>query len=267
MEQPLLSGVNLLSLTVTPELMETLRLTAIKAGEKIMEIYNSDFEVIMKEDNSPVTLADQAAEAIITPVLKEIWPDVPVVAEEAASAGEIPDVGAGPFWLVDPVDGTKQFVSKKDEFTVNIALIEDKTPLLGVVYVPVLEHMYLGSPLGATLSIKGGEAQPIHVRKRPENQLVAVASRSHRTPETDEFLEKIGATDTTSAGSSLKFCLVAKGEADVYPRFGPTMEWDTGAGHAVLLAAGGKLVNPDGSEFLYTKPNFRNGNFIAWGAE
>ncbi|MCW9033636.1 MAG: 3'(2'),5'-bisphosphate nucleotidase CysQ [Rhodospirillales bacterium] len=254
-------------LTITPELMETLRQTALKAGEKIMEIYNSDFEVITKADDSPVTLADQAAEAIITPVLKEIWPDVPVVAEEAAAAGDIPDVGDGPFWLVDPVDGTKQFVSRKDEFTVNIALIEDRTPLLGVVYVPAYDHMYLGSPLGATFSEKGEEPKPIHVRKRPEESLVAVASISHRTQETDDFLEQVGATETTSAGSSLKFCLVAKGEADVYPRFGPTMEWDTGAGHAVLAAAGGKLINPDGSEFLYSKPNFRNGDFIAWGTE
>ena len=254
-----------MSLTITPQLLETLRLTAIEAGEKILEIYNSDFEVITKADNSPVTLADEAAEAIITPVLKEIWPDVPVVAEEAAAAGDIPEVGEGPFWLVDPLDGTKQFVGKKDEFTVNIALIEDRIPLLGVVYVPVYGDMYIGSPFGATLSKHGGPAEPIRVRACPEDGPVAVASRSHRTPETDAFLEKIGATDTVSTGSSIKFCLVARGEADVYPRFGPTMEWDTGAGHAVLDAAGGCVTDENGDEFLYVKPDFRNGNFIAWG--
>lgn len=254
-----------MSLTITPDLIETLRLTAIEAGEKILEIYRSDFEVITKEDNSPVTLADQAAEAIITPVLKGIWPHVPVVAEEAAAAGHIPEVGEGPFWLVDPLDGTKQFIGKKDEFTVNIALIEDRIPLLGVVYVPVYGDMYIGSPFGATLSRNGGSAEAIAVRQKPDDRLLAVASRSHRTPETDAFLDKIGATDTVSTGSSIKFCLVACGQADVYPRFGPTMEWDTGAGQAVLEAAGGQVTDENGAPFLYAKPDFRNGNFIAWG--
>ena len=254
-----------MSLLITPELIEILRVTAINAGEKILEIYNSDFEVITKDDDSPVTLADQAAEAIITPVLQGIWPDVPVVAEEAAAAGDIPDVGDGPFWLVDPLDGTKQFVGRKDEFTVNIALIEDRIPLLGVVYVPVFGDMYIGSPFGATLSQNGGPVEPISVRDCPADGPVAVASRSHRTPETDAFLEKIGATDTVSTGSSIKFCIVARGQADVYPRFGPTMEWDTAAGHAVLDAAGGQLTDEHGEPFLYVKKDFRNGNFVAWG--
>ena len=255
-------------LTITPEIIAKLRAVTLEAGEKILEIYATDFAVYEKDDESPVTVADQAAEKIITPVLQSIWPDVPVVGEEAASDGDIPDISNGAFWLVDPVDGTKQFIQRKDEFTVNIGLIEDQQPILGIVYVPVLGDLYIGGPDGATLeNIKqGGGAKPIACRPVPEKGIVAVASRSHRTPETDEYLNQLDLADCVSSGSSIKFCMVAKGVADVYPRFGPTMEWDTAAAHAVLRAAGGDVTQVDGSPFLYAKPGFRNPNFIAKGA-
>jgi len=255
-------------LTITAEIIAKLRAVTLEAGEKILEIYATDFEVFDKKDESPVTVADQAAEAIITPVLQNIWPDVPVVGEEAASEGDIPDISNGAFWLVDPVDGTKQFVQRKDQFTVNIGLIENQRPILGVVYAPVFGDLYIGGPEGATLeNIKAGTPpKPIACRPVPEKGLVAVASLSHRTPETDEYLSKLDLAECVSSGSSLKFCKVACAEADIYPRFGPTMEWDTAAAHAVLRAAGGDVTNVDGSEFLYAKPGFRNPNFIAKGA-
>ena len=207
------------------------------------------------------------AEAIITPVLQELAPDVPVVAEEAFSAGDSPDVEGKSFWLVDPVDGTKQFISKKDEFTVNIALIdENRRPIFGVVHAPALDRMFWGSlEYGAFVQESDGSIKEISVRNEPAEGIVAVVSRSHKTPEVDDFLKDYTVTDEVSCGSSIKFCQVAEGNADVYPRFGPTMEWDTGAGHAVVLGAGGTVKTPEGDEFLYGKEGFKNGFFIAKG--
>jgi len=237
------------------------------AGDATMEIYNTDFEIYSKKDESPVTEADRKAEAIITPVLQELAPDVPVVAEEAFSAGDSPDVEGKSFWLVDPVDGTKQFISKKDEFTVNIALIdENRRPIFGVVHAPALDRMFWGSlEYGAFVQESDGSIKEISVRNEPAEGIVAVVSRSHKTPEVDEFLKDYTVTDEVSCGSSIKFCQVAEGNADVYPRFGPTMEWDTGAGHAVVLGAGGTVKTPEGDEFLYGKEGFKNGFFIARG--
>lgn len=232
-----------------------------------MEIYQSDFAVRAKEDESPVTLADEKAEAIITESLLRLAPGVPVVAEEAAAAGHLPDVSAGLFWLVDPLDGTKSFVRREGEFTVNIALVENGAPRMGVVFGPGMDALYAAAGPGSAIREKAGEKSILKVRAVPEDGLTVVASRSHGDPKLlDDFLAARKIAKLAKASSSMKFCVVAEGEADVYPRFGPTSEWDTAAGHAVLSAAGGRVLTEDGKPFLYGKPGFKNPNFIAWGA-
>lgn len=257
-----------MTLTIDPALVERVRQIALRAGEAILEVYNTDFEVERKDDASPVTEADQRAETLIVDAIRrEITDAYPIVAEEAVAAGDIPDVGTGPFWLVDPLDGTKQFVSRQGEFTVNIAFIENNRPQLGVVHAPALGSTYWGSAIGA-FAVNGGDDEPrvIACRTIPEKGLVAVASRSHRTPETDAFLAKYDVGELISSGSSIKFCLVASGRADLYPRMGRTMEWDTAAGHAVARFAGGSVIETDGTELLYGKPGFENPHFIVRGA-
>lgn len=234
-------------------------------ADVVMEHYARATEVMMKEDRSPVTAADGAAEEVIIAKLSALTPDIPIVAEESAAAGNIPDVGDGPFWLVDPLDGTKEFISKNGEFTVNIALIEGRKPILGVVTAPAIGKAWWGAlGHGATRRGTDGSVCDISVRV-PPGDAVAVASRSHRDEATNQWLLSKGITQTVAAGSSLKFCLVAEATADYYPRFGPTMEWDTGAGHAVLAAAGGRVTTIEGDPFLYNKPDFRNSGFIAIG--
>lgn len=251
-------------------LSKVLKLSALEAGKKIMEIHTDGFEVDYKDDKSPVTIADEAAEKIILRDLKKITPEIPIIAEESASAGNIPEVD-NIFWLVDPLDGTKEFIAKRKEFTVNIALIENGRPTFGIVYAPALDTLYVAKNSHSAILQKVsnletlGEEQIIKVRDIPASGISAVASKSHRDEETNAILKKYNVTDILSIGSSLKFCLLAEGRADFYPRFGPTMEWDTAAGHAVLIAAGGSIVHPDGSEYLYNKPDFRNGPFIATG--
>ncbi|HET9864983.1 MAG TPA: 3'(2'),5'-bisphosphate nucleotidase CysQ [Steroidobacteraceae bacterium] len=258
-------------------LLQSLIWTAQRAGAAIMAVYAGEFAVRAKADASPVTAADEAAEQIILADLAAIAPQVPVVAEEAVAAGRVPAVlgpgGAGRFFLVDPLDGTREFVSRRDEFTVNIALIEAGLPVLGVVFAPARHELYWGDvrarragridadPDG-TMPSMGSE---LRARAVPRANLVAVASRSHRTPGTDAFLANYPVGEFRSIGSSLKFCLVASGQADLYPRIGTTMEWDTAAGHAVLAAAGGSVTGLDGEPFTYGKPGFRNGDFVAWG--
>lgn len=239
------------------------------AGDATMEIYKTDFEIYSKKDESPVTEADRKAEEIITPVLKELAPDIPIVAEEAFSAGHIPDVSGSAFWLVDPVDGTKQFIKKQDEFTVNIALIDEtRTPIFGVVHAPALDRMFWGAKdFGAFVKEADGSVKELKVRKAPSEGITAVVSRSHKTPEVDDYLKDFKVAQEVSSGSSIKFCQVAEGLADVYPRFGPTMEWDTGAGHAVVLGAGGSVKTPEGEDFKYAKEGFKNGYFIAKGLD
>lgn len=249
------------------ELLSRIREAALIAGQAIMDVYATDFAVEHKDDKSPVTAADRAAEDIILPVLKAITPTVTIISEESFNADSPPTVGDEPFWLVDPLDGTKQFITKQGEFTVNIALIRNRVPVLGVVHAPAVGRTYLGGPEGASLEVDGGPASPITVRSAPAKGITAVASRSHRTPETDAFLDNYDVGELISSGSSIKFCLVAEGKADLYPRFGPTMEWDTAAGHAVLNAAGGSVTHEDGSPFLYGKADFRNPNFIARGRD
>lgn len=256
----------------TSALLQPLIYTAVRAGGAIMAVYATDFLVRDKADASPVTAADEAAEKIILAELAALAPDIAVVAEESVAAGRVPKV-ADRFFLVDPLDGTREFVSRRDEFTVNIALVEAGMPVLGIVYAPARHELYwgdvsagqaghLGSDPDGTMPSKG---VAISARRAPAEGLIAVASRSHRTPETDAFLANYPVKEFRSIGSSLKFCLVASGEADVYPRVGTTMEWDTAAGHAVLAAAGGRVTGLEGEPFTYGKPGFRNGNFVAWG--
>jgi 3'(2'), 5'-bisphosphate nucleotidase len=242
------------------------------AAVKIMTVYNSDFEARGKSDRSPVTDADELAEDVILAELGTAFPGVPVLAEESFEAGMRPST-QGAFFLVDPVDGTKEFINKNGEFTVNIALVENRRPTAGCVFAPARERIFLGGRDAWAGKLKAGEPvsadtlERITTRPRPAEGLAAVMSRSHVDEQTLAFAEAQGVANTVSAGSSLKFCLVAEGSADVYPRFGPTKEWDTGAGHAVLNAAGGSVLTPDGGEFLYAKQaaDYLNGPFIAWG--
>ena len=245
---------------------------AIEAGRAECEIYAGAFQVHHKQDASPVTAADHAAEAIILARLAQIAPGIPIVAEEEVAAGRIPRV-AGEFFLVDPLDGTKEFIARRGDFTVNIALIRDGMPVLGVVFAPANEKLYIGDVAAAKAFRAAQKPDPAHapareairVRQPPAQGLTAVASRSHSNAETDAYLARNKIKDRVSVGSSLKFCLVAAGEADVYPRLGPTMEWDTAAGHAVLSAAGGSVTTLDGAPLRYGKPDFRNPSFIASG--
>ncbi|MBH0236990.1 3'(2'),5'-bisphosphate nucleotidase CysQ [Methylobrevis albus] len=252
--------------------------TALAAGREIMAVYEAgEIAVAHKADASPVTLADERAEAVILAALAAYAPGVPVVAEEEVAAGRVPET-AERFFLVDPLDGTREFIGRNGEFTVNIALIEAGTPVAGVVYAPALGSVFAGIARGDSrravrASVTGGTAgalEPIAVRACGEG-VVAVGSRSHDTAETRTYLARYPVSDYRAAGSSLKFCLVAGGEADLYPRFGRTMEWDTAAGDAVLRAAGGKVVTVDGAPLAYGKRNqrgdcdFANPAFIAAG--
>lgn len=236
-----------------------------EAGKAILEVYGSDFAVSRKEDTSPVTEADLRAEAVILAGLRQIAPDIPVVSEEAMSAGARVDVSGGRFWLVDPLDGTKEFVKRNGEFTVNIGLVWDGAPRLGVLYAPVLDRLFAGVPNEASVEEKGAPPRKIVCRRQPESGLTVLSSRSHRNPELFEtFIRPFPVAEIRNSGSSLKFALIAAGEADLYPRFGPTMEWDIAAGHAILAAAGGCLSQPDGSPLAYGKPGFTNPPFVAW---
>lgn len=243
---------------------------AIAAGHQIMEIYAKPVESIAKADGSPLTMADLAAETVIAAGLASAFPGVPVISEERAANTSGLGANGETYLLVDPLDGTKEFVNRTHEFTVNIAVIAGRRPVAGVVFAPALERLWLGAVgAGATVVDRkaGAAPMPITVRARPPGGLVAVASRSHLDEQTQAFLATLEIADRRSIGSSLKFCLVAEGSADVYPRFGPTMEWDTGAGQAVVEAAGGRVTDPDGKPFLYGKAEagYRNGSFIVWG--
>ncbi len=238
------------------------------AGAAIMEVYARDFDVRAKADASPVTEADERAEVIIVAGLKELTPDIPVVAEEMVAAGRAPRIEDGPFWLVDPLDGTREFVGRNGEFTVNIALIRDSQPVLGVVTAPAAELGFAGAlGRGAWRWRGGGAREAIACRAPGEGGAVVVASRSHMTTETEAWLAGVRIESLTRAGSSLKFCRLAEGTADLYPRLGRTMEWDTAAGHAVLIAAGGRVETLDGAPLRYGKPGHENPHFIARGLE
>jgi 3'(2'), 5'-bisphosphate nucleotidase len=246
---------------------------ALAAGREIMAVYATEFTAQAKSDASPVTEADQRAERAIVAGLQEVFPEIPIVAEEQAATGHLPHIGER-FFLVDPLDGTREFISRNGEFTVNIALIENGAPISGVVFAPAISEVYLGSPAVSVHANCKPKQQltdlvwkKTKVRPPPVEGVTAIASRSHRDVETDAFLKHQKVAELISAGSSLKFCRIAAGEADLYPRFGRTMEWDTAAGHAVLQAAGGSVTKPDGSAFTYGKSDegFANPAFIARG--
>jgi len=218
-----------------------------------------------KSDGSPVTVADARAEAIILPALAELAPDLRVISEEHDASHSLAPTEA--YFLVDPLDGTKEFMKIDDQgaFTVNIGLVYKSIPVMGLVLAPAKQALYWGYLGGGAFCRTATTSEPIRVREVPPSGAVAVASASHRDAATDDWLTGHGISQTTSIGSSLKFALIAAGQADVYPRFGPTMEWDTAAGDAVLRAAGGKVCTPDGQAFTYGKPEWRNGGFIASG--
>ena len=244
----------------------------LQAALPVMEVYATDFTVEHKQDRSPVTQADRRAEAVILERLSEVLPNTPVLAEESVEAGRIPAIEER-FLLVDPVDGTKEFIRKNGEFTINIALVEKTRPVAGCVYAPALQRIYIGGMSAQAASAAPGaslkqlELEAIAVRTPPLDGKTAVMSRSHPDETTRRFAAAQGVRETIAAGSSLKFCRVAEGLADLYPRFAPTMEWDTAAGHAVLAAAGGCVTTPEGAPFAYGKSEsgYRNGSFVAWG--
>jgi 3'(2'), 5'-bisphosphate nucleotidase len=250
---------------------------AARAGAAIMRHYHEGPEVELKADASPVTRADKDSDAIILAALQRFAPEIPVVSEEAADdrTAEL----APRFFLVDPLDGTKEFIGKRTDFTVNIALIENGTPRFGLVYAPARALLALTLDDGAAIEAKlepneaGADltkldCRPLHTRQPASEGFVAVVSHSHLDAATEQFLSKLKIAQRSGAGSSLKFLLVARGEADVYPRFGPTMEWDTAAGHAVLAAAGGTVVDAEGHPLRYgkTEMGLLNPSFIAWGS-
>jgi 3'(2'), 5'-bisphosphate nucleotidase len=258
------SHVSPQSLSLTT-LLEGLIPVAHSAGQVIMKIYATDFAVRGKEDASPVTEADEKAEAVILAALASLTPDIPVISEEAAAAGRIPDV-ASRFWLVDPLDGTKEFINRNGEFTVNIALIEERRPVLGVVLAPALDRLFAGALGCGAFVEEAGVRRAIACRTVPAEGLTVVASRSHGDAEAlDTFLAGRQVARLANAGSSLKLCLVASGEADLYPRLGRTMEWDIAAGDAVLRAAGGRVRTLAGEDLLYAKPGLDNPHFYATG--
>jgi 3'(2'), 5'-bisphosphate nucleotidase len=245
---------------------------ALAAGPAVMDEYGRSAEARAKRDGSPVTAADERAEAIIRERLRLTATPIPIVAEEATAAGEA-IAAASRFILVDPLDGTREFVARNGEFTINVALVENGAPVAGAVYAPALERLWFGgrtayacpAPLGSDLP-DARSWRVLRTRPAPAS-LVALASRSHCDPATEAFLARLPIGERRSAGSSLKFCVIAEGEGDVYPRFAPTMEWDTAAGDAVLRAAGGAVLARDGGPLRYGKfaADLRNGDFVAWG--
>jgi 3'(2'), 5'-bisphosphate nucleotidase len=245
---------------------------ALAAGPAVMEEYERGCDVRSKEDGSPVTTADHRAEAIICDHLARMAPSPPICAEESIAAGT-PITVVEPFLLVDPLDGTREFLARNGEFTINVALIEGAAPVAGAVYAPALGRLWIGgdaawvceTPVGAGLPDKG-RWQRIRTRSAPAS-LVALVSRSHADAQSESFLKRLPVSEARGAGSSLKFCLIAEGLGDVYPRFAPTMEWDTAAADAVLRAAGGVVLDPDGRPLRYGKVDrgLRNGPFVAWG--
>jgi 3'(2'), 5'-bisphosphate nucleotidase len=251
-------------------LVSLMRKLALEAGDKIMEVYAApDFDVRSKSDASPVTEADEAADAIISAGLRAAYPDVTLITEEQADSHAL---SASTFLIVDPLDGTKEFVQRRGDFTVNIAYVVDCVPVLGVVYAPAKNRLFYTRADGQAVEETGsfdkthaGPTHAIHVSKPDNAALMMVASKSHRDAATDAYIGKYGVRDMTSAGSSLKFCLVATGEADLYPRLGRTMEWDTAAGDAVLRGAGGHVVRFDThAPLTYGKPGWDNPFFIAY---
>jgi 3'(2'), 5'-bisphosphate nucleotidase len=248
-------------------LVEAAREAACRAAEVVLEVYAKDFEVLRKADKSPVTLADMRAEKVIEETLRRAAPDIPVVAEETCEQEGVPREVARRFWLVDPLDGTKEFVARNGEFSINIGLVENGRAVAGVIHIPVKRLTYAAAGPGtATRQEDRAAPAPIAARAPPPSGLVVAHSRSHRDSEKLEaYLKPFSVAERLLSGSAYKFCLIAEGSADLYPRMGPTMEWDTAAGQAILEAAGGSMTTLDGAPFRYGKPGCRNGEFVARG--
>ena len=236
---------------------------SLEAGDAILKIYETgDFNVEMKADNSPLTLADKASHQIIKEKLSKLYPEIPILSEEGKEIPFEERKNWEYFWLVDPLDGTKEFIKKNGEFTVNIALIKEKYPVLGVIYAPVLDTLYYAEPgRGAFKKVADAEEEPIRVAETPAEGVIAVKSRSHSSDDEVEILKQWNIVDSISKGSSLKFCMVAEGKAHIYYRHGPTWEWDTGAGQAIVEGAGG-TVTVNGDRLFYNKPVIKNGSFL-----
>ncbi len=245
-------------------LLPAVALAARRAGAAILQHYEGDFAVDRKADGSPVTAADHASEAVMLAALKVLTPDIPVVSEEQVEAGKFPDVSAGRFWLVDPLDGTKEFVKRNGEFAVVAGLVVGFKAVAGVIYAPVPDVLYAGAA-GHAWRERDGRVEPLSARVAASDGLVVAISRSHIGPKFESYLATLPIKGRRPCGSAIKFGLLAAGEADIYPRFGPTMEWDTAAGHAILEAAGGRMETKDGEPLIYGKPGFLNNGFIARG--
>ena len=244
-----------------------LEVTALarEAGRAILEVYASSFSVQEKEDRSPLTEADLRSEKLILAGLRRITPEIPVLSEESAQVPYAARKGWSRLWVVDPLDGTKEFVQRNGEFTVNIALVDQHRPVLGVVHAPVLERDYFAAEgAGSFRSDASAAGRPIRVAKRGDGPARVVGSRSHRGSSLDAFLARVGSHELVEVGSSLKLCLVAEGNADVYPRLGPTSEWDTAAGQCVLEQAGGQVLTLDGEPLAYNRENTLNPNFVGF---
>lgn len=246
---------------------------ALRAAVPVMRVYARGCDARIKPDASPVTEADEAAERVILDALVREAAGVPVVSEEAMSRGECPEFGAQCI-LVDPLDGTREFLGRNGEFTINIALVRDGAPVCGAIYAPARDTLWFAGSTAFVVAVRPGDELPdmaawrgIHSRKPPAAGAVALVSRSHLDPRSERFLDARGIVERSPVGSSLKFCLLAQGDADVYPRFGPTMEWDVAAGDAILRAAGGMVLGEDGHPMIYGSRarDFRNGGFVAWG--
>ena len=258
-------------------LTNTLLPAVLEAGRVQMAYYESGVDVERKADASPVTAADQEAEIILVKALAAAAPSIAVIAEESSAAGSFATTG-DEFFLVDPLDGTKEFIKKNGDFTINIGLIRNGKPVYGLVYAPAMSQLYvtLGdghaietalAPSSTVQTLDECQTSRLRTRTPPSAGLTALESRSHRSPATEEFLKTLPINEVRAAGSSIKFCLIARGEADLYPRIGPTCEWDTAAAHAVLNASGGAVLKVDGSELIYGKAadKYLNPHFVAWG--
>lgn len=254
-------------ITVNNKILEDVISLAVEAGHAIMKIYDTDFGVDQKSDNSPITEADMAAHHVIVDGLVALTPDTPVLSEESANIPFEERVQWNQYWLVDPLDGTREFVKRNGEFTVNIALIENHDPVLGVVYAPVTGVLYYATRgTGAFKKTPEGKHQRIQSRKKPAHGIIVAGSRSHRGDSLVNFLARIGEHEVISMGSSLKSCLVAEGRADIYPRLGPTSEWDTAAAQCIVEEAGGCLVKTNMQPMRYnTKENLLNPHFLVIG--
>ena len=250
---------------IKSSLIEQLKEISKEAGKAILEIYNTNFDYQIKEDLSPLTKADTISHNIICERLKVLTPDIPILSEESCNIPFSIRSQWSQYWLIDPLDGTKEFIKKNDEFTVNIALIENNNPIIGLIHNPVLNTTYWGSELGTFLSKKNSNPQKIAVQKSQLIKSRIICSRSHKSEELEVYLRSIGKHQIIHAGSSLKFCSIASGESDIYPRFNPTSEWDTAAGQCIVESAGGTIKTLDGERMQYNKKkSLINPGFICY---